>query len=524
MQGVSLLTRHARSSPPLRQLHVGLCRHRQGYAAGVAGPWHPGRCRPGLRILSSSTASASTGSQIDVRLVGQVAAGLGSFLAFDAVVKVAMQTTGVAVYLPTQIGCMVASFGGLAAASLVAPGATAALHAGLMPAVSWVGRWLPVFLVPVQVMLPTISFPGGFAEGAKFVAMLGGGWLASLVVTSRLVGAGQALLPGLAKSVEAASSAAPVFKALAPLTMRLAGFWLLAAAALFPVGAFDMLSDGSSTEEPGKDVSRFVRGASFVSLGIGTYCAAICNGIAGHIAFLVCGVSCIGGVAAMAAVRGESFKSVVTRDYLTGNAEDRNFGDLSLWFLGPALVSTGVQIFQYRARIQALGPLLLASCATMSLVNILATVAIGPALGLSPESSLAATLRCVTVPIAVPTYGALLESDGHAAGNIALVALSAGVSGFLGFGFSKAVLASALCRAPLTQPVARGIATGTSGHVLASATFAGSEPEAFAWGMLAMAVAGVCSSAWICACPPVRDGVLRLARRNDEEDGVAKDS
>ena len=47
-------------------------------------------------------------------------------------------------------------------AQMVAPSGTAALHQAMLPAVAWVGRWLPVFLVPVQVMLPTINFPGPF--------------------------------------------------------------------------------------------------------------------------------------------------------------------------------------------------------------------------------------------------------------------------------------------------------------------------------------------------------------------------
>ena len=54
---------------------------------------------------------------------------------------------------------MLSAFGGLSVAHLISPTGTATVHQALLPAVAWVGRWLPVFLVPVQVMLPTI-FPG----------------------------------------------------------------------------------------------------------------------------------------------------------------------------------------------------------------------------------------------------------------------------------------------------------------------------------------------------------------------------
>lgn len=58
------------------------------------------------------------------------------------------------------ISGMLSAFGGLSLAQVIAPSSTTMLHQALLPAVAWVGRWLPVFLVPVQVMLPTINFPG----------------------------------------------------------------------------------------------------------------------------------------------------------------------------------------------------------------------------------------------------------------------------------------------------------------------------------------------------------------------------
>ena len=72
---------------------------------------------------------------------------------------------------------MLGAFGGLSMAQIIAPSGTAVLHQALLPAVAWVGRWLPVFLVPVQVMLPTINFPGwdgrvGIYHGEKKLEMV----------------------------------------------------------------------------------------------------------------------------------------------------------------------------------------------------------------------------------------------------------------------------------------------------------------------------------------------------------------
>eukprot|EP00439_Symbiodinium_sp_Y106_P078091 s101_g16.t3 len=222
----------------------------------------------------------------------------------------------------------------------------------------------------------------------------------------------------------------------------------------------------------------------------------------GHICFLANGVATICGAAAMAFARGESYSQVVKRHYLVGAAGAPGTGDMLLWCLGPALVSTGVQMFQYRSRIAALSRVLFLTCSAVSLCNILGTVVAGPLLGVSPEVTLAATMRCVTIPMALPTYARLCDASG-AENNVALVALCAGVSGFIGFGFSQRFLSSAICGST-ADPVARGIATGAAAHALGAACLVATEPEAFVWGMLSMAVSGVASAAWICACQPLR--------------------
>merc|ERR1719203_1099180 len=103
---------------------------------------------------------------------------------------------------------------------------------------------------------------------------------------------------------------------------------------------------------------------------------------------LVCGMVTIAGVAGMAAVGKETYTTIVRRDYLTQQASSPKSGDLCLWCLGPALVATGVQMFQYRERIRVLGPALLGTCALVSLANILGTAVVAPMLGISPEATL----------------------------------------------------------------------------------------------------------------------------------------
>lgn len=326
------------------------------------------------------------------------------------------------------------------------------------------------------------------------------------VLGARLTQAFQNLLPA-----PAAAAAAPPKPPVPPST-RLVAIWLGLAALALPVG-LGLAPDAGAGDGAVLDVSGTARSGFLAALGVGSYALALRQGVKGHICFLMCGLATAAGVTTLAAARGETYGAVVNRDYLTRDPSSRGSGDILLWCLGPALVATGVQMFQYRERIRAFGPALLGTCTLVSLFNIVGTVAAAPWLGCSQEVALASTMRCVTIPMALPAHDRLCEAAGTQSG-VALVALCAGVSGFLGFGLSGAVLSSALCGAPAAAaPVARGIATGATAHALGSAAFAVSEPEAFVWGMLAMAASGVASAAWVCACPPVREAAIALASR-----------
>lgn len=422
-----------------------------------------------------------------------------------------MHATGFDRLLPSQIVGFLSAFAGLSAFSVVAPGPASALHLALMPGVGWVNRWLPVFLVPVQVTIPTIHFAGGPAEAAAYAAVLVGGWLVSIVCVSRAMLLMSPFLPAASTAASAAASA--VIKR--PLWVP--ALWLLAAGIALPAGIIggDVLGSDEHT--------RVARTVGLASLGVGSFAAALKCGLPGHIGFLAVGIVTIAATAAIASCRGISYDEVVRQDYLAGSVTNpqAGSGDLLLWFLSPALVATGVQMFQYRSRVLTGGAALVVTCAFFSLANILSTVAVGPALGMSPEVTLGSTVRCITVPMGIPIYKRLCDEAG-VEGNFGVMALATGLSGFIGFGFSAAVLSSALCRTTAaSHAVARGTGAGASGHVLASSGLVATEPEAFVWGMLAMAVTGITSAAWICACPPVRDLVISLAYRKE---GIAPSS
>merc|ERR1712032_1341163 len=98
------------------------------------------------------------------------------------------------------------------------------------------------------------------------------------------------------------------------------------------------------------------------------------------------------------------------------------------------------------------GVMLVGCCAVAALVNILSTVAVAPYLGISSDVSIAATMRCVTIPIGLPTYERLCRADGRE-GNVSLMALCALMSSLFGFVLTKNVLSSFACSAPLADPI-----------------------------------------------------------------------
>ena len=154
----------------------------------------------------------------------KIAGGLAGFLGFDAAVRLAIDAGGLHL-LPSQICSMLSAFGGLSLMHALAPSAAGQAHQALMPAVGWVGRWLPVFLVPVQVTLPTILFPGGAMEAAGLGLLLAGGWTVAVAGSARLVAF-------LAPQLPAAEASAA--KAAIPRRLLWPAAWLFLAAAVPP--------------------------------------------------------------------------------------------------------------------------------------------------------------------------------------------------------------------------------------------------------------------------------------------------
>ncbi|CAK9053196.1 unnamed protein product [Durusdinium trenchii] len=303
------------------------CRSSCSRPTGRAGPWGHGldlsRYRPtgvGLR-LGADLRRLSDVAKPPSSVLAQTAAGLGVFLGFDAAVRWLIDTSEMKT-LPSQICSMLSAFGGLSLAQVIAPSSTTMLHQALLPAVAWVGRWLPVFLVPVQVMLPTINFPGGLAEAGGLAILLGAGWFGAVVLGARLVG----VLSHQAITAPAAGGRSAV-----KMGLWLPLGWLLLAALVAPAGVKPEVMEALVVGGGDEEMARSLRGLSLASVGVGSFALAMRQGLPGHLCFLANGAATIAVAAAMAFARNESYSQVVKRDYLVGANGPPGSGDRLLW-------------------------------------------------------------------------------------------------------------------------------------------------------------------------------------------------
>lgn len=158
--------------------------------------------------------------------------------------------------------------------------------------------------------------------------------------------------------------------------------------------------------------------------------------------------------------------------------------DTLSWFLGPVTVALAVPVYKQRARLRA-AALPLACGVALGAASTIAAVLILAALARIDASILPVlAVKSVTAPIAI-------ELARLRGGDPSLAATFAIITGTLGAMFGPAVLTR--CR--VTDPVARGIALGTTSHGQGTAAALLEDETAGAMSSLAMAAAAVFTAA-----------------------------
>jgi putative effector of murein hydrolase len=154
--------------------------------------------------------------------------------------------------------------------------------------------------------------------------------------------------------------------------------------------------------------------------------------------------------------------------------------DIISYFLGPATVALAVPLFKNRLVLKKYSIPILVGILFGSLSGMTTTVLMGNVTGLSRTMTMSLAPKFVTIPIAV-------EIAKYIGGDQALVAVFVAVTGLISSAFGPTLLT----RLKVTDPVARGIALGTTaaGQGVAVGLQEGEMQGAMAG--LAMALAGV---------------------------------
>ena len=158
--------------------------------------------------------------------------------------------------------------------------------------------------------------------------------------------------------------------------------------------------------------------------------------------------------------------------------------DALTWFLGPVTVALAVPVYKQRARLRRAAMPLTCGVALGTASTIAVVLALAAVVRIDGAVLPALAVKSVTAPIAIE----LARLQG---GDPSLAAAFAIITGTLGSMFGPAVLTG--CR--VTDPVARGIALGTTSHGQGTAAALLEGETAGAMSSLAMAGAAIFTAA-----------------------------
>jgi len=177
-------------------------------------------------------------------------------------------------------------------------------------------------------------------------------------------------------------------------------------------------------------------------------------------------------------------------------------GDIISSFLGPAVLSFGLQLFQYRAMLaqNAFRMVLVTAFSSLFGMFSAALLASKLVLKISPSETAAATLtRCVTTPLAI-------AGTKMVQGDPSVAALTVVVTGILGASFGEKMLKAV----NITEPVSVGLALGASAHGLGAASLS-YDSSKFSAALVAMTLTGIWTIAAL-SCDPIRCCLLRFLK------------
>lgn len=392
---------------------------------------------------------------------------------------------------PSALGAMVGVFLTLCTFRVFHEDLAEGISDGLSPAVSLIKAWLPLFFVPPLVVLPLkMHLLKGVGVQLSLVVAIGS--VLSLTSAGLFAQLVDNLFP--VTKVEGAAPASPVVSAplpsLPPLSIP------AAATALFLAGSklLPLIAPSASPMVRGLVQGAFGAAATVTGYITGTKLPAKVKKIAHPV--LICAALTTALLLVFGSLNGIATAAVLSQYF--GSGSMRGSGDIISSMLGPAIISFGIQLYQYRAMLRENIFRVMSTTAFSASFGLTSSALLVKAFKLAPKQTAFAPLtRCITTPLALA--GARLTGADPSLSAFVVV-----VTGILGASLGESLLEAV----GVKEPVSVGLAVGAGAHGLGAAAVA-NDPIKFASAVVSMTLTGLWTVA-LMSYTPLRQWLVKL--------------
>ena len=408
-----------------------------------------------------------------------ISLGVSSLILIDKIVAKCFKSQGW--LFPSSLAGMVAIFASLCMLDTISPQSAKNMSDNLTPAVAFIKAWLPLFFVPPLVVLPLkVHLLKGVGLQLSAAIILGA--FLSLTLTGLFAQLVDTLFPQIKDREPPALISTALLPPLPPLYIpALATAALLAASKLASpsTSAIQSLYGFTST------VTGYIAGTK-----LPTSAKKIAHPVLTCASLSIFFISIFGLVNGIAPTDG-------LKSYF-GSGSMRGPGDIISSMLGPAILSFGIQLFQYRLMLLKNILRVIATTIFSAGFGLTSSALLAKLFQLSPaQTALTLLTRCITTPLALA--GAVLTGADPSLSAFVVV-----VTGILGASLGESLLKAV----GIDEPVSVGLAIGAGAHGLGSAAVA-HDPVKFASAVVSMTLTGLWTVALLSSAQ-IRDKLIRM--------------
>ncbi|GLU05326.1 hypothetical protein SLE2022_224300 [Rubroshorea leprosula] len=438
-----------------------------------------------VRSMGAESGNTLT-STVSTKVFGilHLIVSLGILLAMDKYLEKAF--VAAAIKFPSALFGMFCIFSVLMILDATIPSAANSFMNFFQPALLFIQRWLPLVYVPFFVVLPLSVRDIPAASGVKICFIIAGGWFATLCVAGFTAITIRKIVKTEMIDPEPMAKPSPF----SPLEFwTWSGIFVISfvASLLHPT----VLGSNARTYLPfllASNVLGYMVGSRLPSDVKKVFHPIICCTLFAELAALAFGFLSQSGL------------DHVLGCYLTKVSSDPGAGDVLVGFLGSVILSFAFSMFKQRKLVKRHAAEIFTSVIISTLFSLYSTALAGRLVGLESSLTISILPRCITVALALSIVS-LFEGT-----NASVTAAAVVVTGLIGANFVQTMLDKLRFR----DPIARGIATASSAHGLATAALSANEPEALPFCAIAYALTGIFGSL-VCSVPVVRQSLLAVA-------------